>query len=695
MKRIGFNLTLVLVLALVICVPANAALTVTRINASYHYNPDEETPSGQTWVSLRDAEGDGSTTDATHLLAGQLISSSTSGQYVTHIRSFVTFNTTSLNDTETITSVIASFPGASKTINNGVDVNLSLIDAFPTNKSSGTGTDYSKTTFTRQAADLVGADGGAWANFTITNTTYINRTGLTTYMLTFSADVDNTSPGWISGQQTSYLLGYDASLRMPVLTVTTGTLPSADYSVNSTQAYSKPAAFQFTDTSTGSTPTTWNWSFGDGTYSDLQNPTHTYSDYGLYPVILNVSNSDGSSETTINNKTGSIGVIDGAGWADSFSANSSTSYGYDNSGFIWDTTNGVLNASNSSTGNGEQIYYLASPFFNGTYEYNFTVKQPNADKNLFGAFLFGAQNAAQEIWYYHGTHYALYTKNQTILGEDWSVMCLDYVSESYGGTRHEEITCPAINYDTDHTYHVKLNWTPFSNTETINVTVDGSPLLSSNNNWINRSGYAGFARHEISTGSGTFWYDDLKITNEGNVSPAIAPTADFTAAATGTTVTFTDFSINTPTSWTWQYNQHEAPGWVQFSTSQNPSYNFVAGTYDINLTATNAAGSDSEVKTSFIVVSAGGESETFPDAPATEYQEAHARYATSNDGMITAMILIFLVAAIVGVAIAIKCIREGVSDATIPLIVGYFIGIFILVILFATIPAFAHIGEVI
>jgi PKD repeat protein len=177
-------------------------------------------------------------------------------------------------------------------------------------------------------------------------------------------------------------------------------------------------------------------------------------------------------------------------------------------------------------------------------------------------------------------------------------------------------------------------------------------------------------------------------------SAAITPVAAFTAVASGSTVTFTDQSTYSPTSWTWQYNQHEAPGWVEFSTSQNPSYNFVEGTYDINLTATNAAGSDSEVKTSFIVVSSGGESETFPDAPATEYQEAHARYATSNDGMITAMILIFLVAAIVGVAIAIKCIREGITDATFPLIVGYFIGVFVLVIVFAAIPAFAYIGEV-
>jgi PKD repeat protein len=55
---------------------------------------------------------------------------------------------------------------------------------------------------------------------------------------------------------------------------------------------------QFTDTSTGS-PTTWNWSFGDGTFSDVQNPPfHIYATTGIYTVSLNATNSEGSSTTT-------------------------------------------------------------------------------------------------------------------------------------------------------------------------------------------------------------------------------------------------------------------------------------------------------------------------------------------------------------------------------------------------------------
>ena len=68
------------------------------------------------------------------------------------------------------------------------------------------------------------------------------------------------------------------------------------------------------------------------------------------------------------------------------------------------------------------------------------------------------------------------------------------------------------------------------------------------------------------------------------------------------TVTFTDQSTNTPTSWIWAY-RNATVGWTQFSTTQNPTFTFAAGTYDINLTATNSAGgSDDELKTSYIAV---------------------------------------------------------------------------------------------
>ncbi|MFA5416341.1 MAG: lectin like domain-containing protein, partial [Methanoregula sp.] len=67
-----------------------------------------------------------------------------------------------------------------------------------------------------------------------------------------------------------------------------------------------PLAVRFTDTSTGS-PTSWNWSFGDESYSTEMNPHHIYSVKGTYPVTLTATNAGGSNSLT---KTGYITVSD-------------------------------------------------------------------------------------------------------------------------------------------------------------------------------------------------------------------------------------------------------------------------------------------------------------------------------------------------------------------------------------------------
>ncbi|MBK8135454.1 MAG: PKD domain-containing protein [Chloroflexi bacterium] len=55
---------------------------------------------------------------------------------------------------------------------------------------------------------------------------------------------------------------------------------------------------QFTDTSTGSGISAWQWDFGDGQFSNEQFPFHTYPAAGAYNVTLSVSNAGGSNATT-------------------------------------------------------------------------------------------------------------------------------------------------------------------------------------------------------------------------------------------------------------------------------------------------------------------------------------------------------------------------------------------------------------
>ncbi|MDQ1354367.1 MAG: hypothetical protein QG657_4676 [Acidobacteriota bacterium] len=88
-----------------------------------------------------------------------------------------------------------------------------------------------------------------------------------------------------------------------------------------------------------------------------------------------------------------------------------------------------------------------------------------------------------------------------------------------------------------------------------------------------------------------------------NATAPQPPVAAFSASATnvyiGGTVTFTDESIENPTSWLWTFEG----GTPATSTEQNPTvtYNTV-GTFNVTLVASNAQGSDTEAKVDFINV---------------------------------------------------------------------------------------------
>lgn len=55
---------------------------------------------------------------------------------------------------------------------------------------------------------------------------------------------------------------------------------------------------QFSDLSTNS-PTSWLWNFGDGSSSNQQNPSHTYTSNGTYSVSLTATNAFGSDTQTL------------------------------------------------------------------------------------------------------------------------------------------------------------------------------------------------------------------------------------------------------------------------------------------------------------------------------------------------------------------------------------------------------------
>ncbi|MCB9504478.1 MAG: PKD domain-containing protein, partial [Deferribacteres bacterium] len=90
----------------------------------------------------------------------------------------------------------------------------------------------------------------------------------------------------------------DSETKTGYITVSTPCDITADFTANVTSG-AAPLAVNFTDQSTGSV-TSWNWSFGDGSTSTAQNPTHTYAADGNYTVSListSATCSDGVTKT--------------------------------------------------------------------------------------------------------------------------------------------------------------------------------------------------------------------------------------------------------------------------------------------------------------------------------------------------------------------------------------------------------------
>ena len=118
-------------------------------------------------------------------------------------------------------------------------------------------------------------------------------------------------------------------------------------------------------------------------------------------------------------------------------------------------------------------------------------------------------------------------------------------------------------------------------------------------------------RYQTDPASCDFGFDGEVEDYTVNILPNLSlPVADFIAdnltPDTFQDVSFTDLTLNAPTSWEWSF----FPSTVTFiggtdAFSQNPQVQFEAvGLYSVTLLATNGNGSDTEIKTDYIDVAA-------------------------------------------------------------------------------------------
>jgi PKD repeat protein len=179
----------------------------------------------------------------------------------------------------------------------------SIVNCFPST-ASVIASDYRRTNFIKLGPDIPFASSvaGQWANFTITNLSYISQTGNTSFMLVNSFEADNNLTAWYGGDWGFVSNSSRAGTNIPSMTMTytTGSPPTASFTASPVSG-TAPLSVQFNDTSTN-TPTSWGWFLtnvtpGNNTlsqFSILQDPVHIFG-VGNFTIKLNATNAYGSN----------------------------------------------------------------------------------------------------------------------------------------------------------------------------------------------------------------------------------------------------------------------------------------------------------------------------------------------------------------------------------------------------------------
>jgi uncharacterized repeat protein (TIGR01451 family) len=432
----------------------------------------------------------------------------------------------------------------------------------------------------------------------------------------------------------------DSPTQTSCISISVPVLPLADFHAsNNTTCVDE--TITFTDDSTGS-PTSWNWTFGDGGTSTVQNATHSYTSAGTYNVTLTVSNACGNDTET---KTNYIAVY--AQPAATVSSNSPVCEG---------ATIGLYGEPNGMT-----IYNWTGPGGFTSSAQNATI--PNATTNMTGTYTLTVTNGS-DCTATNSTSVTVNAKPAANFSANVTSGCapltVNFTDQSTGNPSSwnwnftggnppsANTTGPhAVTYNTPGTYNVTLtvsntcgsntttktnyitvgsgapvaafNATPTSGCAplTVNFT-DQSTGNPSSWNWNFTGGNPSSAN---TTGPHTVTYNTpgtynvtLTVSNTcgsntttktgyitvGGVAPVAAFNATPTSGCAPLTVNFADQSTGTPTSWSWNFTGGN-PSSANTTGPHTVTYNSV-GTYNVTLTVSNSCGSNTTTQTSYITV---------------------------------------------------------------------------------------------
>jgi PKD repeat protein len=347
--------------------------------------------------------------------------------------------------------------------------------------------------------------------------------------------------------------------------ITVGLAPVADF--DALYAYNLvPATVAFRDHSTGTTPLNYLWEFGDGATSTEQNPTHNYIRKGLYTVKLTVTNAYGSSTETKENYI-AIGLAPNADFSgEPTTGNTPLAVAFTDRSTGHPTSwNWNFGDGKGSSGQNPVHMYWSSG------EYTVTLTASNE---------FGTSDTSKA--YFIHVIPALKAK---------------FIADPKAGK------VPLV---------VKFSDMSTGNPESWNWDFgDGS--TSTQANPVHAYSTPGAFHVNLTVSRGNSKDTSIQTIVAGGV-PATDFVADKTTVSVNTPVQFTDKTLNSPTSWSWDFGDGAT------STGQNPSHAYPGkGIYSVTLTATNNDGTDTEKKVNYITVGVIPKADFISEIPA--YQQ--------------------------------------------------------------------------
>ncbi|MCK9593588.1 MAG: PKD domain-containing protein [Methanoregula sp.] len=437
-------------------------------------------------------------------------------------------------------------------------------------------------------------------------------------------------------------------------------IPVADFTTNQSEGF-PPLGVEFTDTSTND-PESWNWSFGDGTFSEETDPVYVYGTGGNYTVNLTVTNGAGSDSVihyieVWNYTTAGFSadvVTGGAPLMVTFTDESAnaTWWSWDIDGDdvedytdqnpVHEYTVVGLYTVNLTVSNGhDSDFELKTNYINvtdgtppasitnlvgnistcGVVQWNWT-NPVDADYSHLIVYKNGEwhSNVSAPTDYLNwtgltGGEFASHTC------DTWGNCNTTWINETIGDAEACDVTPPlAPTPPTNVTTCNSINWTWEAQDEDYHGVLvyrfdEGDPLGDYFYHFVIEptfhdlwSGLAEDTDYTISLKSwdganvNDTWVNMTAHTPLCPVAPVVDFHADNTTPIIDQDVHFSDDSLNTPTFWEWDFGDGNG------SNLEDPTHAYaVAGTYTVTLYASNDGGDDEEIKVDYIVVSSGDE----------------------------------------------------------------------------------------